>query len=98
MIAALVLFLALQVTSELRQHVDADYEKAEVEFGTEVGLAPGSAAAAYKLGVVLLNRGRVSEAISELRRANTLQPDMPETLLELGKALNGSGDASSAEP
>ena len=46
----------------------------------------------------MLNRGRVAEAIAELRRANTLQADMPETLLELGKALNNSGDAKSAEP
>ena len=64
-----------------------DYEHAEAEFRAEARLAPGSAAAAYKLGVVLLNRGQVRDAISELKRANSLQPDMPETLLELGKAL-----------
>src|SRR5205823_42836 len=62
----------------------------------EAQLVPGSAAAAYKLGLVLLNRGRLAEAIAELKRANDLQPGMPETLLELGKAMNASGDPKGA--
>jgi tetratricopeptide (TPR) repeat protein len=53
--------------------------------------------AAYKVGVVLLNRGEVRAATSELRRADTLQPGMPETLLELGKASVATGDLSTAE-
>jgi tetratricopeptide (TPR) repeat protein len=74
-----------------------DYEKAELEFRAEAQLSPGSAAAAYKRGVTLGNLGRTVDAIAELKRAMTLQPDMPETLLELGKALNAAGDAKSAE-
>ena len=73
-----------------------DYEKAETEFRSEAQLAPGSAAAAYKLGLVLLNRGRLKDAVAELTRANGLQPDMPETLLELGRALNASGAPAAA--
>ena len=74
-----------------------DFYKAEAEFREEARLVPGSAAAAFKWGVALANLGRTAEAIEQLRRANSLQPDMPETLLELGKALNASGDAKGAE-
>ncbi|MEJ7608552.1 MAG: tetratricopeptide repeat protein, partial [Bryobacteraceae bacterium] len=73
-----------------------DYEKAEDEFRAEAQLVPGSAAAAFKLGSVLLHRGQLIPAIKELRRASELRPDMPETLLELGKALNAAGDPASA--
>ncbi|MFN0104050.1 MAG: tetratricopeptide repeat protein [Bryobacteraceae bacterium] len=44
-----------------------------------------------------MNRGQTGQAVAELKRADTLAPDMPETLLELGKALALSGDAASAE-
>ena len=74
-----------------------DYEKAEREFRDEARLASGSGAAAFKLGVVLINRGEISAALAELERANTLQPDMPETLLELGKVRASSGDVTAAE-
>jgi tetratricopeptide (TPR) repeat protein len=75
-----------------------DYAGAEREFRAELELSPGSAAAAYKLGSVLANQGRTEEAIAQLRLADRLQRDMPETLLELGKTLNAAGDAISAEP
>jgi protein O-mannosyl-transferase len=73
-----------------------DYEKAEEEFRAESQLVPGSSAAAFKFGSVLLHRGQLEAAIRELRRANELQPGMPETLLELGKALNAGGEPASA--
>jgi Flp pilus assembly protein TadD len=60
-------------------------------------LAPGSAAAARKLGIVLLNRGSIPDAVAELKRADALQPDSPETLLDLGKATAAAGDLASAE-
>jgi Flp pilus assembly protein TadD len=75
-----------------------DYSKAEPEFRAEARLSPGSAAVSYKLGLVLANLGRTTEAIAELRRADAAQPGVPETLIELGKALTASGDAASAEP
>lgn len=40
-----------------------DYEKAEAEFREEARLAPGSAAAAYKLGLTLMNRGETKAAV-----------------------------------
>jgi len=74
-----------------------DYAAAEREFRAEVRLAPGSAAAACKLGAVLLNLGRTADALAELKRANALEPDMPETQLELAKASSASGDLETAE-
>lgn len=74
-----------------------DYEHAESEFRAEVQRSPGSAAAAYKLGLILLNRGQVRDAVVELTRANTLEPDMPETFLSLGKAMAATGDTAGAE-
>src|SRR4030095_2936441 len=73
-----------------------DYPKAESEFREEARLAPGFAPAAHKWGVVLMNRGETRAAIAELRRADALQPDMPETLLELGKATAASGETGAA--
>ena len=46
---------------------------------------------AFKLGIVLMNRGEVRGALAEFERANALQPDMPETLVELGKATAAGG-------
>jgi tetratricopeptide (TPR) repeat protein len=74
-----------------------DYQSAEREFREEVRLAPGFAAAAGKLGAVLLNLGRIPEALAELKRANALEPDMPEILFELGKATHAAGDPAGAE-
>jgi tetratricopeptide (TPR) repeat protein len=74
-----------------------DYSTAEEEFRAEVRLTPGSAAAACKLGSVLLNLGRTQQALAELKRANALQPDMPETLLELAKASFAADDSATAE-
>ena len=39
----------------------------------------------------------IGAAVAELQRANALQPDMPETLLELGKATAAAGEVSLAE-
>jgi tetratricopeptide (TPR) repeat protein len=75
----------------------ADYAKAETEFRAEARLASASAMAAYKLGFVLTNLGKAAEALIELERADRLQPDMPETLLALGKALATTGNPAGAE-
>src|SRR5581483_2087929 len=51
----------------------------------------------YRLGSVLLQEGKPHEAHLELARANTLKPDMPETLYSLGKAASLDGDPATAE-
>lgn len=75
----------------------ANYAKAEAEFRAEARLTPASAVAAYKLGLVLTNLGQAGEARRELERADQLQPDMPETLLALGKARALAGNPAGAE-
>jgi tetratricopeptide (TPR) repeat protein len=65
----------------------SDWVKAEQEFRAETQSQPGNAEAAYRLGDVLLQQGKMQEAAEELRRSNELRPDMPETLYSLGKAL-----------
>src|SRR5207247_10525209 len=74
-----------------------DYGNAEREFREETRVAPGFAAAAFRLGIVLMNRGETRAALAELERANALQPDMPETLVELGKATFAAGETVAAE-
>lgn len=74
-----------------------DYQAAEQEFRQEATRFPGSSAAAYKLGSVLLNRGDTRQALAKLQLADQLQPNMPETLLELGKAQAALGEHGSAE-
>ena len=71
--------------------------EAEKQFALETALAPGSAAAAYRYGSALLNRGDAAGALRELRRANELAADMPETLIELGKAEVANSNLPQAE-
>jgi tetratricopeptide (TPR) repeat protein len=51
-------------------------------------LYPGEARYAYQLGVALMSAGDIPASIDALRRANTLEPDRPLTLLALGLAFN----------
>jgi tetratricopeptide (TPR) repeat protein len=60
-------------------------------------LQPGSAEAAYRLGSALLQQGKSQEAFTELKGANDLKADMPETLYSLGKAASLVGDTAVAE-
>jgi tetratricopeptide (TPR) repeat protein len=62
----------------------------EEQFRAEAKLQPGNSEAAYRLGNVLLQQGKMKEAADELRRSNSLKPDMLETLHDLGKALTPS--------
>ena len=74
----------------------SEWDKAEGQFRVEAQLQPGNSEAAYRLGSVLLQRGKMQEAASELQRSDALKPDMPETLYDLGKATI-SGDPGAAE-
>lgn len=74
-----------------------DLDGAEREFRAEAQLCPGRSEAAWRLGSVLLKKGQPREALVELRRSDQLQPDMLDTLLDLGKAYLMENQIESAE-
>src|SRR4030088_3124812 len=55
----------------------SQWAKSEQEFGAKAKLQPGNAEAAYRLGMALLEQGKVHEARVELLRADRLMPEMP---------------------
>jgi tetratricopeptide (TPR) repeat protein len=71
----------------------SQWPKAEENFVAETKLQPGNAEAAYRLGDAWLQE----EAVKELHRADTLRPDMSDTLYALGKAAALTDDAATAE-
>lgn len=104
--AALLLLFALQVTPELKQHVEAglkaknagDLEAALREFQRVVEIAPEMAAAHVNLGAVYLAKKGYREAIPPLRRALELNPDLPGAHDMLGTALLALGYAGESIP
>jgi tetratricopeptide (TPR) repeat protein len=100
--AAGVSLLALQVTPELKQHVEAglkaknagDLDTAIREFQRVAEMAPQMAAAHVNLGAVYLAKKDYSRAIPPLRRALELNPDLPGAHGMLGTALLALGYAS----
>ena len=82
-----------RILQEQRGNLDG----AEQEFSAEAQLRPGSAETAWRLGSVLLKIGRPKEALAELQRSDRLQPDMLDTLLDLGKAYLMENQIEAAE-
>jgi tetratricopeptide (TPR) repeat protein len=101
---ALFLLLALQITPELRQHVDSglkaksagDLDSAIREFTRVVQLAPSLPAAHVNLGAVYLQKKKYAEAVTSLQRAIELNPDLPGAHGMLGTALLAQGFARDA--
>ena len=79
------------------QEQRGDLNGAEQEFRAEAQLRPGSAEAAWRLGSVLLKKGQPKEALAELQRSDLLQPDMLDTMLDLGKAYMMENQIEPAE-
>ncbi len=77
--------------------VASQWDKAEEALPAETKPQPGNAEAEYRLGNARLQPGRAKEARAELKRADTLQPEMPETLYSFGNAAALEGDNASAE-
>ena len=106
MTAALLALLAFQITSDLRQHVDAgmkakaagDLDVAIREFSIVAKLAPDLAAAQVNLGAVYLQKKDYAGAIPPLRKALELNPDLPGAYGMLGTALLAQGYALEAIP
>jgi tetratricopeptide (TPR) repeat protein len=72
-------------------------DEAEKEFRVETALSPGDGEAAWRLGSVLLRKGRSADALAELERSDRLRPQMIETLFDLAKAYNMVNKTSEAE-
>jgi Flp pilus assembly protein TadD, contains TPR repeats len=106
MIAVLLLSLALQVSPELRERVEAglkakaagDLDRAIREFTRVVELAPALPAAHVNLGAVYFEKKDYSAAIPPLRKALELNADLPAAHQMLGAALLSQGFAMEAIP
>ena len=106
MIPVILILLALQVTPELRQHVESglkakasgDLATAANEFTRVVELAPNLPAAHVNLGAVYFEQKNYSAAIPEFRKALQLQKELPGVHAMLGAALLAQGFASLAIP
>ena len=107
MIAALVsVFLAFQITPEIRQHVDAglkakeagDIETAIREFRRVAELAPDLPAAHVNLGAAYLEKKDYADAIPSLRKGLELNPELPGAQAMLGTALLAQGYSAEAVP
>jgi tetratricopeptide (TPR) repeat protein len=102
MIAGVVMLLALQVTPELKQHVEAglkarnagDLDDAIREFQRVIELAPEMAAAHVNLGAIYIQKKDYVDAVPALRRALELNPDLPGAEGMLGTALLALGYAA----
>jgi tetratricopeptide (TPR) repeat protein len=73
------------------------WPEAVVEFRAELKLRPASAQATYDLGSALLEQGQARDALTVLAHADELEPNMPPTLLALGKAALATNDPARAE-
>src|SRR5262245_21988228 len=106
MIAIALLLLAIQMTPELNQRVEAglrakragDLDAAIREFKRVVELAPNLAAAHVNLGALYFEKKDYDNAILSLRKALELNADLPGAHSMLGVALLARGYASQAIP
>ena len=102
----LSLWLALQVNTDLKQHVEAglaakrtgDLDTAIREFRRVTELAPGLAAAHVNLGAVYCEKKEFGNAIAPLRRALEINSDLPGAHEMLGTALLAQGYAADSIP
>jgi tetratricopeptide (TPR) repeat protein len=106
MIAVISLWLAFQVTPELKQHVEAglaakragQLDVAIREFRRVVELAPGLAAAHVNLGAVYCDKKEYANAIPPLRKALEIDPHLIGAQEMLGIALLAQGFAAESIP
>ena len=77
-------------------HAEGRLEDALAVFGPLQAAHPTDAGLNARLGTVLAQLGRFQEGLPFLKQAARLQPDNPDTLNNLGLALQGSGDREGA--
>lgn len=72
-------------------------DEAKERLREAVAKAPDRAAARHRLGRLLLLQGNPVAAAAELLRAAELDPASPEIAMDVGRALEASGDSPGAE-
>jgi tetratricopeptide (TPR) repeat protein len=82
-----------EVAEARAQEFALDLTKSEAAFRTALAWRPEDADAHVGLGRVLLKEGKKEEALAELRRALSLDPNGPGTLFELATALPASQES-----
>ncbi len=107
MIAAiLTLWIAFQMSSDLKQHVEAglaakragDLDRAIREFQKVAELAPGLAAAHVNLGAAYYDKKDYGHAVPSLRKALEINSDLPGVHEMLGGALLAQGFTAESIP
>jgi predicted O-linked N-acetylglucosamine transferase (SPINDLY family) len=71
-------------------------DEAVAAYRTAISMTPQYPDALNNLGTVLLEQGKVPEAIEHSRRALALRPGFPEALNNLGNALRTAGELDAA--
>jgi tetratricopeptide (TPR) repeat protein len=83
--------------SETTHHAAFNLQAAAADYERVLADDPEQWDALYLYGTVLLQLGRLNEAITVLKRAATLRPEIPDVHNNLGVAFQQTGDASAAE-
>jgi tetratricopeptide (TPR) repeat protein len=80
-----------------REEAGPHFEKAsEIHLRAAVEADPTSARALNDLGALLLQTGRVAEAVAQFEKATALKPDFAEARVNLGSALAKQGKPEEA--
>ena len=85
-------FISLSLLYQQR----GEFASAEGLLAQASELHPGSAEPYFARGVLRLRTGRPAEALADLRRCLSIDPDYPDAWLVLGMAFDGLGDPRAA--
>lgn len=88
--------LARILDTALADHAAGRHDLAETGYRAVLRLAPNEPDALNLLGALMLERGKLQESLSLLRRAVALTPDFPEALSNLARGLHLLGDHAGA--
>jgi len=95
---AAIVMLAASGSTVLTRTRNLDYQDEERLWAQTVAERPRNSRALANLGVVLIGKGRASEAEPYIRRALDVRPDYPEALSALGAVLASRGETRQALP
>ena len=73
------------------------YVAADLQLSRAASLAPSSAVAAFQVGITRFKLHRTEDALTWLKRANELDPELPGIVIYLGRVLIEAGREAEAE-